>query len=214
MEKIFRNLESKDYSHCEALVNEAWEFDTHFKPQALANIAKQIYTKGAEVNSNYMRVVEVDGSIGGFIFGLNENGPKPRGNFLFGLKIMLELLLVKPILPSSRKELLNSFSVHEGNRAKLVDKGRSEIVLFVVAKKLKGQGLGTQLWADFLSHCQENAVTSIIVETNKDGAATFYEQLGFELVGEFESPVHAFAAPNGQACIYEYRCEQISINGG
>lgn len=206
METMLRDYESIDYSQCEALVNEAWEFDKNFKPQALADIAKLIYTKGSEVNSNYMRVAEIEGNVAGFIFGLNENRPKPRNNYLFGLKVMIKLLMVKPFLPSSRKELLSSFSVHELNRTKLVDRGRSEIVLFVVSKKFKGQGLGSRLWSEFLSHCQESAVESIIVETNKYGAATYYEQLGFELIGDFDSPVHAFAAPNGKACMYEFRC--------
>jgi len=207
MEVILRDYESKDYSQCESLVNEAWEFDANFKPQALADLAKQIYTKGSEINSNYMRVAEVDGDVAGFIFGLNEVRPKPRGNFLFGLKIMTKLLLVKPILPTSRKEILNAFKIHEINRAKLIGRGKSEIVLFVVRKEFKGKGLGTRLWADFLASCQESSVKLIIVETNKDGAASFYERLGFELIDYFESPVHALAAPEGEACMYEYQCK-------
>jgi len=207
MEVILRDYESKDYSQCESLVNEAWEFDANFKPQALADLAKQIYTKGSEINSNYMRVAEIDGDVAGFIFGLNKCRPKPRGNFLFGLKIMVKLFLVKPILPASRKEILSAFKTHEINRAKLVDRGKSEIVLFVVRKNFKGEGVGSRLWADFLANCQESSVESIIVETNKDGAASFYERLGFDLIGYFESPVHALAAAEGEACMYEYQCE-------
>lgn len=207
MKAILRDYESKDYLQCESLVNEAWEFDVNFKPQALANIAKQIYTKGSEINSNYMRVAEVDGSVAGFIFGLNENLPRPRGNFVFGLKITAKLLLVKPVLPTSRKEILNAFKTHEINRSELIDRGKSEIVLFVVDEKFKGQGLGKRLWSDFLANCQDSSVKSIIVETNKDGAASFYEKLGFELIGYFNSPVHALAAPEGEACMYEYQCK-------
>jgi len=207
MDVIFRDYESKDYSQCEALVNEAWELDINFKPQALADIAKQIYTKGSEINSNFKRVVEIDGNVVGFIFGLNENTTKPKGNFLFGLKIMWKLLRVKPICPRSRKELLGAFNVHEANRSKLVDRSRSEIVLFVVGKRFKGRGYGKSLWAEFLSHCHASSVRSIIVETNKEGASTFYEKLGFKIIGDFQSPVHEFAAPNGQARMYEYQCQ-------
>lgn len=207
MKAVLRNYESRDYSQCESLVNEAWGFDDHFKPQALTNIAKQIYTKGSEINSNYMQVAEMDGHVVGFIFGLNENRPKPRGSFLFGLKIMVKLILVKPTFPASRKGILNAFKIHEINRAELVDRGRSEIVLFVVGKAFKGCGLGTKLWSGFLAHCQESSVKSIIVETNKHGAAGFYEQLGFERIGYFKSPVHALVTPEGDACMYEYQCK-------
>jgi len=207
MKAILRNYESKDYYQCECLVNEAWEFDAHFKPQALASIAKQIYTKGSEINSNYMQVAEIDGHVAGFIFGLNENHPKPKSDLLFSLKIIVKLILVKPTLPTSRKEILNAFKTHEINRAELVDRGKSEIVLFVVGKKFKGCGLGRKLWSGFLAHCQENSVKSIIVETNQNGAAGFYERLGFELIGYFKSPVHALVTPEGDACMYEYQCK-------
>lgn len=207
MTPIYRDYRKSDYSQCEELVNEAWEFDSNFRPQALANIAKQIYTRGSEVNSNYARVVEVDGKVVGFIFGLNANRSKPKRNVLFGLKIMFKLLWVKPSVPSTRKELLQAFSDHEVNRSKLVGRGRSEIMLFVIAKAHKGKGFGTRLWSEFLDFCLESKVKSIIVETNRAGAATFYEQLGFQLIGDFDSPVHAFAAPNGQACMYEFFCK-------
>ena len=134
MQAIFRDYKSEDYFQCEALVNEAWCLDHHFKPQALADLAKLIYTKGSEISSNYKRVVEIDNKVVGFIFGLNENQEKPKENYAFGLKILFKLLFVKASLPSSKKELLNSFSVHEANRSKLVDRGRSEITLFVVGK--------------------------------------------------------------------------------
>ena len=206
MEPIFREYKTTDYHYCESLVNEAWEFDKNFKPPALASIAKRIYTKGSEINSNFKRVVEIDGKIAGFIFGLNTNSKRPKGNFVFGLKVLWDLLHVKPIIPSTRKEILDAFKAHEENRSRLVGRGNSEIVLFVVGKEFKGRGLGTQLWSAFLSHCVESSVESIVVETNRDGASTFYEQLGFKLIGDFDSPVHRFASPSGSACMYEYKC--------
>jgi ribosomal protein S18 acetylase RimI-like enzyme len=212
MEVIFRNYKIKDYAQCESLVNEAWGFDKNFKPQGLADIAKEIYTKGSEINSNFRRVVEKDGKVVGFIFGLNKKGKNPKGKLIFGLKTLWKLLQIKPIQPRTRKELLSAFQVHEENRSKLVGSSNSEIVLFVVSKQYKGRGLGKRLWYEFLSNCQESSVESIIVETNRDGASTFYELLGFKIVGDFESPVHRFASPNGQACMYEFTCKKKSNN--
>lgn len=48
---------------------------------------------------------------------------------------------------------------------------------------------------------------SIIVETNIFGASSFYEQLGFRYLGNFDSPIHEFATKGGQACMYEYVCK-------
>lgn len=207
MKPTFRKFQNKDYTSCEALVNEAWDFENNFKPLALANLAKLIYTKGALLNSNFMMVAEMDGKVAGFIFGLNESTKKPRVNLFFGLKVWLTLLFIKPILPNSRKAILNAFSEHEKNRFDIVGEGKSEIVLFVVAKEFQSQGIGKKLWSHFLTDCQLSEVRSIVVETNRQGAASYYEQLGFKHVGDFDSPVHAFVTAKGQACMYEYSCE-------
>jgi len=48
----------------------------------------------------------------------------------------------------------------------------------------------------------------IQVETNKNGACSYYEKLGFTLVSHFDSPLHELGTPGGQACIYEYFCDK------
>jgi len=202
----FRDYENRDYHQCEMLVNEAWAFDENFRPQGLADIAKLLYTKGSVLNSNYKKVVEIEGDVAGFIFGFNELSDKQKNTFLFGLKILWKLYRVKPIETGDKKKLLKALADHEKNRSKLVDRGKSEIVLFVVGKKYQGLGYGKKLWSGFLSHCKQRGVKSIFVETNRLGASSFYEQLGFIHVGDFDSPLHEYATKGGQACMYEYEC--------
>ena len=55
--------------------------------------------------------------------------------------------------------------------------------------------------------CVESGVKSVVVETNKLGASSFYEQIGFIHLANFNSPLHEFATKGGQACIYEYLCK-------
>ena len=206
MEVKTREFRDSDYQQCEALVNEAWGFDGIFRPRELADIARLIYTRGSVLGSNYRRVVEVDGKVAGFIFGLNELGPKPKKPVLFGLSILWKLLRFKQAQPGDRKRLFKSIEEHDKNRSAIVKRGRSEIVLFVVGRRHKGKGYGKQLWTGFLGHCRASGVKSIIVETNRLGASSFYEQIGFKHIGDFDSPLHAYATPDGQACMYEYRC--------
>ncbi|MGV6818599.1 MAG: GNAT family N-acetyltransferase [Thiotrichales bacterium] len=94
--------------------------------------------------------------------------------------------------------------MHQKNRYKIVGRGRSEIVLFVVGKSFQKQGIGKKLWVGFKEKCIESGVKSVIVETNKLGASSFYEQLGFKHIENFDSPLHEFATKDGQACMYEY----------
>lgn len=207
MKVNFREYKEKDYEQCEELVNQAWRFEEIFAPKALSNLAKEIYTKGSVVGSNYQMVAEVDGMVAGFIFGLNENGQKPRGSIIFGLKILWQLIWIKCEKPKRKKTLTNAINVHQKNRYKLVGRGRSEIVLFVVGKSYQKQGIGKRLWAGFKEKCIKSGVKSVIVETNKLEASSFYELLGFKHMSNFDSPLHEFATKEGQACMYEYVCE-------
>jgi len=206
MEPVFREYEDSDYEQCQALVNNAWEFDKNFKPQELANLAKCIYTKGSVLGSNYRNVVEVDGKVAGFIFGLNEVEAKPKRNILFGLRILWRLLRIKRMEYKDKKKLINAINNHEINRSKVVERGKSEIVLFVVGRSYQGLGYGKRLLSDFLLHCKSSGVKSIIVETNKLGASSFYEKKGFKHIANFDSPLHEYATRGGQACMYEYAC--------
>ena len=67
----YREYRDSDYEICEALVNNAWKFDSNFKPQELADLAKCVYTKGSVIGSNFRMVVEKNGKVAGFLFGLN-----------------------------------------------------------------------------------------------------------------------------------------------
>lgn len=203
----FRAFKKVDYTQCEALVCKAWKLNLHFQPPALSELIQHLYTQGAVIHSNYFQVAESDGKVVGFIFGLNIHQPKPKPSIWFNLKIIWRLLSLNPIEPSSRKTILNAFAMHAKNREKLVKRTQSEITLFVVDKAFQGQGIGQALWKNFLSYCQTDSNKTILVETNTAGAATFYEHIGFKLVGEFDSPVHQFVEKQGNACLYEYYCK-------
>ena len=99
---------------------------------------------------------------------------------------------------------INSIGTHEKNKTALLKRRKSEIVLFVIHPVFQGRGIGEKLFDGFRSCCEKSKVESIIVETNKLGAASFYERIGFKLTGDFASPLHNYITKNGQACLYEY----------
>lgn len=206
MEVEIREYIEKDYLRCEELVNQAWNFDSVFQPEALANVAKKIYTRGSVTESTYRTVAEVDGKVIGFIFGLNEHYHKQRLHLGLRVSFLWDLLTIKSSTPG-KKDFISAMSEHERNRSEFVGRRRSEIVLFVVDQNYQGKGIGKRLWAGFLENCLNAKVSKIVVETNKKGADTFYEILGFQHLVDFHSPLHEFATPGGQACIYEYACK-------
>ena len=210
MEEIYRDYQDIDYNQCEELVNQAWKFDEIFAPEEFSDLAKQLYTKGSVISSNYKVVVEVDGKVAGFIFGFNERATKPGLNILYRLKTLWKLLRIKAIKPVNRSDFMNILKHHEINRNKVVKRGKSEINLFVVDKSYQTKGFGKNLWKGFLDYCKDSGVESIIVETNKLGASGFYERIGFKHLGNFDSPLHELATKGGQACMYEFVEERFA----
>jgi len=204
---ILRDYRDSDYESCEVLVNDAWKFDSNFKPQELSDVAKCMYTKGSVMGSNCRKVIEMNGKVVGFIFGLNEMSYKPKKSILFGLSILRRILWIKGMSFKEKRLLLKAINTHEINRSKIVDRGTSEVVLFVVDPDYQGVGNGKRLLYEFTTQCKKSGVKSIIVETNKLGASSFYEKVGFKHLGDFDSPLHEYATKGGQACMYEYRFE-------
>jgi len=205
----FRNYRGADYAACEALTGSAWEFDKNFRPEKLAKLVGYIYTAGALSGSNFRRVVEVDGKVSGFIFGLNKNEPVPEHKLQklpAKLMILMRLMFIRGMRYSKKAFLIKAMSTHEVNRNKLVSRDNSEIMLFVIDPAFQGSGFGTKLFGDFVEFCRSSGVQTIIVETNRVGASSFYERIGFETIGDFHSPLHAYATPDGQACMLKYSC--------
>lgn len=99
---------------------------------------------------------------------------------------------------------VNALKKHQINRAKVVPKQSNEIILFVVSPDCQGAGIGSNLWQGFKAFCASSGENRIQVETNKMGASSFYERLGFHHLVDFDSPLHNLATKGGQACLYEY----------
>ena len=200
-----RDYKRSDYKVCETLVNQAWKFDTNIQPRALAEIAKTIYTKGSLLNSNFQKVIEKDGKVIGLLFGLNEKIEKKKSDFLFGLNILRRIFFIKGLPFKKKTQFLKSLNRHVTNRSKLVEQGKSEIVLFIIDTSFQKQGYGKRLLEAFLQQCKESDVDSLIVETNTDGGSKFYKKMGFKLIDYFDSPLHSYVTRKGKACMYEYK---------
>jgi ribosomal protein S18 acetylase RimI-like enzyme len=211
MEINIRNFEQHDYDHCEELVNEAWHFDKIFRDKNLCKIALRMYTAGGLCSGNMNYVAVDNGKVVGFLFGFNHlYKTKPRGRIKLALEAIFSFNF-KKMEKIERNKFLKVLTDHNKNRAIVEPSKASEICLFVVSQDLRGKNIGTKLWEKFRDSCITTGVKRIIVETNKLGASSYYEKLGFTLVSNFDSPLHELATPGGQACMYEYFCDKAEI---
>lgn len=204
---MVRDYHATDFEGCVNLVNLVWKFDQHFAPPALAYFFQRAYTGGSLAGSNFLKVVEEDSQIKGFLFGKIEHQPLYRSEFSgFGgqLKIILGLFLIKG-LPWKRKwGYLHKINTHEINRRQVESKNGSEVNLFVVDPACQGQGWGKLLLHEFIGACQQAQVKRIVLETDKESNYGFYEHLGFRKKGSFHSPIQQeFSGKSGETYVYE-----------
>jgi len=207
MDYEIRDYTEEDYKQCSELVCRAWDFDSVFRPAEFTDLAKSIYTGGAQIESTFKSVAVHNGEVIGFIFGMNRTLYKMKLHLKYRLKVLWKIFKIKSSTPK-KEELIAAMSEHEKVRSNLVPKKRSEIVLFVVSEEHQGKGVGKALWGKFLNSCNELNESKVYVETNKNGASSFYENIGFKHLSNFYSPLHEFATPNGQACIYTYSLDE------
>lgn len=208
MDINIRNFEPQDYDRCEELVNEAWHFDKIISDKNLSKTALRFYTKGGLCSSNINLVAVDQGKVVGFLFGYNILAKtKPRGKIKLAIEAIISFNF-KKMDKIERNKFIKALTVHNKNRTVIEPSKASEICLFVVSQDVRGKNIGTKLWEKFRDSCITSGVKRIRVETNKLGASSYYEKLGFTLVSDFYSPLHEIATPGGQACMYEYICDK------
>lgn len=185
------------------MVERVWNFNMIFTESALRQIASLAYTKGSLEESNFAQVVEINERVVGFLFGRNAKKPLFKNYFFFKLN-MLWRLIWYPGQKTARDNLLTAIKTHIKNRSVIVERGKSEILLFVVDPEYQGQGFGEKLWSKFKEACLKSGVESIYVSTNTSGATGFYHSMGFRHLGDFCSPLHEIVQWEGRPCMYVY----------
>jgi ribosomal protein S18 acetylase RimI-like enzyme len=188
-------------------VNRVWHFEKHFYPPELARVLSRIYVASPLALSNFIKVVEVNKKLCGFLFGRVENLPRRESDDsgLFGqLKIISKLFFTPGASLKRKLSLLHKIYLHEANRRKAEDEVDSEILLFVVDPDQQGEGWGKKLASSFIECCVENEVKKVVLETDAESDYGFYNHLGFSVKGDFYSPLlKEFSGKSGKTYIYE-----------
>ena len=204
---MIRDYKEADFGDCLHLVNNVWDFDKHFSPPELSKFFQRIYTGSSLAGSNFLKVVEEDNQIKGFLFGKIENQALYKNEFSGiwrQLKVLFKLLRFKGVHFNRKLTYLKYINVHERNRRKAEPRKNSEITLFVVNSESQGKGFGKILLNEFISSCHKNNVKRIILETDQESNYGFYEHIGFKIKGRFYSPLlKEFSGGSGETFIYE-----------
>jgi len=204
---MIRDYTDSDFKDCLSIVNEVWQFDKHFPPKELSDLFLRIYAGGSYAGSNFVKVVEEDGRVKGFIFGKLEHRKLFKNEFsgLIGqIRILWKLLKIKRVPLKKKFSYLNMMNTHEINRRKAEPRKSSEVTLFAAAPDSQGKGYGKLLINEFISACKAENIKRIILETDAECNYGFYQNLGFNHITSFYSPLQKeFTGVSGETFIFE-----------
>ena len=193
----FRAYQEADLSVCAGIGVEVFPLVTsRFSGKEVSKVMKG-QVDGCHVVSNYRELAIADGEVAGLIFGR----VKRRSVLIDICRTLkrLPLISVRFLLGmyGSRRKLirflnpcLEQLRVLRKNRPA----GEAEVVLFAVAPKYQGIGIGRALMDRFVHHALTYKVKSISVPTDETASFWFYERYGFRRWAEFKDPLESYCA--------------------
>ena len=204
---MIRKFRTEDFDKCVEIVNDVWDFDGRFHPAQLSNLFKRVYVGGSLSASNFAIVVVKDIAVKGFLFGKCGSKNLLRSEFSGfkgSLHFLLQLLFVKGVGLKKKFFYLNMMAEHEKNRRKVEPTRENEVNLFAVTPKTQGKGYGRLLMSAFIDYCKSQNINRITLDTDKECNYGFYEHFGFNVKGEFYSPLQKeYSGKSGDSYVYE-----------
>jgi len=147
--------------------------------------------------SNYHELAIMDGQIAGLIFGRVK-----RNSVLTDIcRTLKRLLLVagRFLLGTygSRRKLIRFINpcLHQLRAlVRNMPASEAQVVLFAVAPKYQGLGIGHALMDRFVYHASRHGVNTISVPTDQTASFWFYERYGFRRWAEYKDPLLSYCA--------------------
>jgi ribosomal protein S18 acetylase RimI-like enzyme len=149
------------------------------------------------VISNHYELAVVDGEVAGLLFGQVK-----RKSVLINMCRAFDRLLLMKVhfllgRYGSRRKLIRllgpSLQALRVLRRNMPPSGAS-VVLFAVAPKYQGKGIGRALMDRFVHQASGYKVEAIAVPTDETASFWFYERYGFQRWAEYEDPMASYFA--------------------
>lgn len=190
----FVNYESKHLKSCSDLVRESWDLHQNYKNLKNIDSVYELYIKDCLDYSEYTElIIDENDIVHGIMFGSIENR-----NIIQYINLSIKRIKTAlwRIIRAARKDFgtidtaINVYKKQKENDKlgeAYSDDFSSEINLFIVSKRLRGQGSGYKLMNRYIEYCSNNNLISIFLWTDVGCTYSFYERFGFKLHSTFYS---------------------------
>jgi ribosomal protein S18 acetylase RimI-like enzyme len=193
----FRHYRRTDLPACAGIAVEAFPLiPSRFIGEEPSKVMK-IQIDSCHAVSNYHELAIVDGEVAGLLFGRVY-----RKSVLIDMcRTLKRLLLIKVRFLlgryGSRRKLIKLIkpSLQEARALrKNMPPSEAMVVLFAVAPKHQGIGIGRALMDHFVHHALRYRVKAISVPTDETASFWFYERYGFRRWAEYKDAMQSYLA--------------------
>ncbi len=198
----FSNYDSKYLKSCGDLVRESWNLHQNYRNLKQIDSVYELYIRDCVDYSEYTElIVDGDGIVHGIMFGSIENRDIIQHINLVIKRIKTTLWHAVKVIKGDFGRRSTAITVYkkQKNNDKLgeaySDEFQSEVNLFIVSKRLRGQGAGYKLMNRYIEFCQNKNLNSVFLWTDLGCTYSFYERFGFKLHSTF----HSDTLTNGEA---------------
>lgn len=193
----FRRYQGSDLSACAGIGVDVFPLVTsRFTGNAAAKVMSgQI--DSCHAVSNYAELAIADGEVAGLIFGRIRR-PSVTIDMIRTLKRVVQISVRFLLGRYGKRSQLITFLNPCLQQLRVLRKNtpvsQAEVVLFAVAAKHQGSGVGRALMDRFVHHALKHKVESISVPTDETAGFRFYERYGFMRWAEFVDPLASYCA--------------------
>ncbi len=182
MNLSFTKYDEKYLKDCYKLMLDTWTFDSNLDELEEREIFYKFLFQYFQKSSNYSEIVlNEKNEVVGYIFSNLKNMKQPKPPFLLYFNWFLNILKGK----YGKRKIAFKFykklrDLHDDvmKDSNMFD---SEINLFFVSSKARGQGVGKKLLNNFFEICKKNSITNTSLQTDSDCNYGFYDKYGFNL---------------------------------
>jgi ribosomal protein S18 acetylase RimI-like enzyme len=193
----FRHYRRTDLPACASIAVEAFPLiPSRFTGEEASKVMK-IQIDSCHAVSNYYELAIVDEKVAGLLFGRINR----KSVLLDMCQTLKRLLLIKVRFLlgeyGSRRKLIELIKpALQGFRAvtRNMPASEAQVVLFAVAPKHQGMGIGRALMDRFVHHTLRYKVKGISVVTDETASFWFYERYGFRRWAEYKDPLESYLA--------------------
>lgn len=213
---VYRKIRKSDYSRVKELIIEAFKFKQYTSNSKVLDIFSETYLRRCLLAQNYSQVVEENGEVIGLLLGkINK-----KNKFLKNAPNLLSLFIcwVRALLTDKKnKAFFLEYKKVSDAYANLIKECNEnfdgEVVLFIVGEKCRGKGIGRRLVNNYLYFCKSNNVRSLYLFTDSKCNYGFYDNNGFERMGQKQINVNTVNGPSDLGIyLYSYKVGEYLIN--